>query len=625
MKLLQSCLFAAILGSCVVAQTVEFKVRTATYWGQHTPRHELAVWVADSMVDYLKTLRVTGSIVAKDSSVTPDATRNSLRNWNSSVSGNVSDTLDGITGATYKGHGKRSFRWDCTNRSHQVVPNGRYFLYLEMTETNSYRDLSWPPPSNAYMFTKGNRDTVISIPDYSYFDLWDQNPQFMLGIRDTIFYKQTLAYYAPSPGFVQFGAPRYLQRLGRDSVEVTVVRSRGRTGAVTVDYATGDSTALAGANYTAKTGTISFGDNDYAPKKITISLGKTALSQSLSFFTVSLSNATGGVKLDSVSRAVVVIAGPKPSVPENGLAANWNFDEGENETAFDVSGNGNHGVMHVTSWKQLDKGYAAGFDTCQAWVEVDGSPSLSIKGAVTLSAWICCPASAIADTNPSQVFLALGQYALEIHKGGVLYFGGTGYGVATGANALPAGRWCHVAAVFSGSQGDVVSAANAKIYVDNVPAGVTETGSWKSLDAPYGALVIGVPGTPRPWSEYTGFIGMLRNVYLYNRALAPSDVGALFADAPVPVRHAGASSAAARGAIGLFVNPAARTAEIRLPGRLSPAAIALFDCSGRVVKRIIDSGARSIVFTTGDCARGVYLLRVEAGGQKLRQRLLINR
>ena len=181
MKRLLSCAIIALFSVSIFSQTIEIKVRTATYWGQHTPRNCLAAWAADSMLNYLKTMMVTGSVIAKDSSVTPDATRNSLLNWSYAAEQNMSDTLDAVTGATFKGHGKRTITWDCTDRNKQVVPDGRYIIFFEMTETNSFRDRSWPPPSQIFFIEKLGKDTIKTFPNRAFHDYWDQNPGYAAG------------------------------------------------------------------------------------------------------------------------------------------------------------------------------------------------------------------------------------------------------------------------------------------------------------------------------------------------------------------------------------------------------------------------------------------------------------
>ena len=244
---------------------------------------------------------------------------------------------------------------------------------------------------------------------------------------------------------------------------------------------------------------------------------------------------------------------------------------------------------------------------------------------ITLTAWIFVPPAAAADTNPKQIFLALGQYALEIQNGGRLHFGGPGYGVTTDTGSLSANNWLHIAAVFSGNQGDAVTIANTKIYVDKRALTTTASGSWKSLDTAYGSLVIGVPGTPRPWSAYTGFIGMINTVYLYNRALTPTEINTLYDDAPVPVIYSASRLNESQTALTVFVHPASRTAVIRLPALSSPAAVSVYDCFGKLVKHAVNVKDQTFALKTDGLASGVYVIRVTAGDKRFNARMMLER
>jgi hypothetical protein len=53
---------------------------------------------------------------------------------------------------------------------------------------------------------------------------------------------------------------------------LAVSRTGGSTGPVTVDFATADGTALAGIDYTATSGTLSWTDGDTSPKTLSIPL-----------------------------------------------------------------------------------------------------------------------------------------------------------------------------------------------------------------------------------------------------------------------------------------------------------------------------------------------------------------
>jgi len=66
----------------------------------------------------------------------------------------------------------------------------------------------------------------------------------------------------PNPGTLQFGASPFVGWEFEQSVKITVTRTFGSTGAVTVHYATGGGNATPVADYTAVSGTLSFADGE---------------------------------------------------------------------------------------------------------------------------------------------------------------------------------------------------------------------------------------------------------------------------------------------------------------------------------------------------------------------------
>lgn len=90
------------------------------------------------------------------------------------------------------------------------------------------------------------------------------------------------------------------------SVVVKVKRSGGKASGVTIGYATGGGTALAGTDYVAQTGTLSFGAGD-SSKSITIPIIDNLFAEGNKTFYVHLFNPTGGATLDNPSVATVKI------------------------------------------------------------------------------------------------------------------------------------------------------------------------------------------------------------------------------------------------------------------------------------------------------------------------------
>ena len=147
--------------------------------------------------------------------------------------------------------------------------------------------------------------------------------------------------------------------------------------------------------------------------------------------------------------AAPVAADPDPSL----LVALWHFDEGAGVTAYDSSGNGNHGTIHGATWVDGKFGKALSFDGVDDYVAVPHSSSLNIDGTgITLEAWV----------NPDelppagarwQVIGKADAYALQVADGGKVrvWLGPLTTYVQTDAVELSAGSWHHIAGTYDGS------------------------------------------------------------------------------------------------------------------------------------------------------------------------------
>jgi choice-of-anchor B domain-containing protein len=92
------------------------------------------------------------------------------------------------------------------------------------------------------------------------------------------------------------------------NVEVTVRRTGGTLGAVTIDYGTADGSATAGSDYTATTGTLSWEDGDMGDQLITIPLINDTADEDDESFDLTLTNAGGGASLDGSATLSVDVA-----------------------------------------------------------------------------------------------------------------------------------------------------------------------------------------------------------------------------------------------------------------------------------------------------------------------------
>ena len=103
---------------------------------------------------------------------------------------------------------------------------------------------------------------------------------------------------------------------GTTSITVTVERSGGLKGIVGVSWATADGTAIAGLDYTAASGILSWADADGAAKSIVVTILGRVGNQGSRTFSVSLSLPTGGSQIGASSATVTIqetVPGTNPS------------------------------------------------------------------------------------------------------------------------------------------------------------------------------------------------------------------------------------------------------------------------------------------------------------------------
>ncbi|MGB5583967.1 MAG: Calx-beta domain-containing protein, partial [Gammaproteobacteria bacterium] len=122
----------------------------------------------------------------------------------------------------------------------------------------------------------------------------------------------------PPAGSLQFSAPTYTVAENVATASITVTREGGSFGTVGVDYATGDGTAVAGSDYTAVIGNLSFADG-VTSQTFTIEIRDDTDYEGDETVNLSLSNPTGGAGLGSPATAVLTIAEDEPTPPAGSL------------------------------------------------------------------------------------------------------------------------------------------------------------------------------------------------------------------------------------------------------------------------------------------------------------------
>ena len=92
-------------------------------------------------------------------------------------------------------------------------------------------------------------------------------------------------------------------------MSVTVNRTGGSSGAISVAYDTANGTATAGADYTASSGTLQWADGDTSSKTFSVAISDTTAYSGSKTFAVALSSPSAGATISSPSSASVSITG----------------------------------------------------------------------------------------------------------------------------------------------------------------------------------------------------------------------------------------------------------------------------------------------------------------------------
>jgi hypothetical protein len=122
-------------------------------------------------------------------------------------------------------------------------------------------------------------------------------------------------------GTLKFDEREFIAIEGNGAAVITVERSRGESGTVSVNYSTANGTATAGQDYTAVSGTLTWGPGDGSRKTITIPILDDANSEGSETVLLTLSNPTGGAVLDD-ERGTAVLR-----IVENGRGGDDDDDD----------------------------------------------------------------------------------------------------------------------------------------------------------------------------------------------------------------------------------------------------------------------------------------------------------
>jgi len=159
-------------------------------------------------------------------------------------------------------------------------------------------------------------------------------------------------------------------------VTIFVNRTGGADGAVSVDYATATGTAGA-ADFTAKSGTLTWADGDAAAKPITVLINNDTLFEPNETFSVTLSGETGGATLGAATTTVTIVS---EDAAQRGTIAMTSATATVNEAAGTVTisasrSSGTDGAVGVTYATAADTATAADFTATSGTLSWDDGES----------------------------------------------------------------------------------------------------------------------------------------------------------------------------------------------------------------------------------------------------------
>ncbi len=199
----------------------------------------------------------------------------------------------------------------------------------------------------------------------------------------------------------------------------------------------------------------------------------------------------------------------------SGLVAAYSFNEGSGTTVADSSGNGNNGTVSGATWTSSGKyGGALSFNGKSSRVVVNDSASLHLSGGMTLEAWVS-PTSVptywqdVIYKQNDIYFLEAGSSLSKNPPAVGATFSSHGDQFLAGTSTLPANQWTHLAATYDG--------ATLQLYVNGVQ--VASRAMSDTVTSSSSPLQIGGDSA---FGQY--FKGIIDEVRVYNRALAPAEI-----------------------------------------------------------------------------------------------------
>jgi hypothetical protein len=191
--------------------------------------------------------------------------------------------------------------------------------------------------------------------------------------------------------------------------------------------------------------------------------------------------------------------------------------------------NGNDGTLQQgTTFTQGMVGQAFSLDGVDDYVEVSHHPSLHLARELTIEAWINSASTEGARVIVSKWNDDTGDWSyifkdhndsdkLRIELSESVH---NDLADLEGSTSIPLGTWVHVATTYDATAGMV------RLYFNGVEDASLAVGSGRLIDSILTNLLIGAVFTGG--GVFENFAGLIDKVTIYNRALTPSEIHAIF-------------------------------------------------------------------------------------------------
>jgi hypothetical protein len=212
--------------------------------------------------------------------------------------------------------------------------------------------------------------------------------------------------------------------------------------------------------------------------------------------------------------------------PHPGLVGWWSFEEGTGTVVGDSSNYGNNGTSFGTAHVVGKYGDGNQFSGSSSYVQIPDSVSLSPTSEAAIEAWIYPTSSAGQDFKRivcKSTGVDTGEYTLWLYNSRqiIWYVNNWAHGYII-SSTIPLNEWTHVVGVYNGT----LTSNRLKLYINGVLNAQGATTDNQIVRTASNLFVGDRGGADR------GFIGVIDEVQVYNRALSLAEIQSMFQESP---------------------------------------------------------------------------------------------